>query len=183
MSVNTSFEHLRTTGDVNSQEKGSGARYDAGKTRYELIPTHLLKSTADVFAYGANKYAAWNWTKGMPWSKVIGCLKRHLAAIESGEDIDPESGLPHIGHLMCNALMLEHYRENYKTGDDRPSKWFTQKTDSESKPLDPMKWLEKTANNDVFWSPHKKLYVSANNEVLPNQHLCAQLPRLVDSKE
>jgi hypothetical protein len=118
------FSSLRTTGDVNSNEKGSGARYDLGKTRYELIPTHLLASTADVFAYGAQKYAAWNWAKGMPWSKVIGCIKRHLAAIERGEDIDPESGLPHIGHLMCNALMLEHYRTAYPEGDDRPVEWF-----------------------------------------------------------
>ena len=118
------YSHLATTGDVKSDAKGSGARYDAGKVRYELIPTHLLESTANVFAYGANKYAAWNWTKGMPWSKVIGCMKRHLAAIERGEDIDAESGLPHIGHLMCNALMLEHYRTMYPEGDDRPTKWF-----------------------------------------------------------
>lgn len=113
-----------TTGDVNSDEKGSGARYDAGKVPYELIPTHLLESTAMVFGYGAKKYAAWNWAKGMPWTKVIGCMKRHLAALERGEDIDPESGLPHIGHLMCNALMLEHYMATYKEGDDRPTKWF-----------------------------------------------------------
>lgn len=118
------FEKLRTTGDINSDEKGSGARYDAGKVPYELIPTHLLESTALVFGYGAKKYAAWNWAKGMPWTKVIGCMKRHLAAIERGEDIDPESGLPHIGHLMCNALMLEHYMSTYKEGDDRPTKWF-----------------------------------------------------------
>lgn len=118
------FEKLRTTGDIASDEKGSGARYDAGKVPYELIPTHLLESTALVFGYGAKKYAAWNWAKGMPWTKVIGCLKRHLAAIERGEDIDPESGLPHIGHLMCNALMLEHYMSTYKEGDDRPTKWF-----------------------------------------------------------
>lgn len=126
----TAYEFLRTTGDVNSEEKGSGARYDAGKIPHELIPTHLLNSTAAVFGYGANKYAAWNWTKGMPWSKPIGCMKRHLAAIERGEDIDPESGLPHIGHLICNALMLEHYYSCYREGDDRPAKWFKEVTNA-----------------------------------------------------
>jgi hypothetical protein len=119
------FSHLKTTGDVKSDAKGSGARYDAGKVPYELVPTHLLESTALVFGYGAQKYAAWNWAKGMPWTKVIACMKRHLAAIERGEDIDPESGLPHIGHLMCNALMLEHYMKHYKEGDDRPTKHFS----------------------------------------------------------
>lgn len=106
---------------------GQGKRNDQGKVRYELIPTHLLESTANVFDFGARKYSSWNWLAGMPWSKVIGCMKRHLAAIERGEDIDPESGLPHIGHLMCNALMLEHYRLSYKEGDDRPSDFFRPK--------------------------------------------------------
>jgi hypothetical protein len=80
---------------------------------------------AKVFDFGRRKYSEWNWAKGMPWTKVIACMKRHLAAIERGEDIDPESGLPHIGHLMCNALMLEHYMKHYKEGDDRPTKHFS----------------------------------------------------------
>lgn len=96
-------------GDVNGTTIGSGARYNTGKTRYDLIPTHLLKSTADVFEYGARKYASWNWGRGMKFSVIIGCIKRHLAAIEVGEDVDPESGKRHVGHLMCNLLMLEHY--------------------------------------------------------------------------
>lgn len=113
-------------GDVASDTKGSGARYNNGKVPYELIPTHLLESTARVFEHGARKYATWNWAKGMPWSVLIGCMKRHLAAIERGEDIDPESGQRHVGHLMCNALMLEHYMNTYTEGDDRPTRWFTQ---------------------------------------------------------
>lgn len=111
-------------GDIESNNWGSGARFNQDKVPYELIPLHLLETTARVFGYGAKKYAAWNWAKGMPFSVVIGCLKRHLAAIERGEDIDPESGLPHIGHLMCNALMLQHYMDSYPEGDDRPKKWF-----------------------------------------------------------
>lgn len=118
-------------GDVNSNAVGSGARLNGGKTRYDLIPTHLLKSTADVFAYGANKYAAWNWCKGMPYSAVIGCIKRHLAEIEMGNDYDDESGKRHIGHLMCNLLMLEQYQNMCEADadikaklDDRPKQWF-----------------------------------------------------------
>lgn len=121
-------------GDVNSNAVGSGARFNKGKVRYELIPTHLLESTARVFTYGANKYAAWNWVKGMPYSAVIGCVKRHLAAIERGEDYDAESGERHIGHLMCNLLMLEQYQNMCEDDpaikaklDDRPSEWFAQK--------------------------------------------------------
>jgi hypothetical protein len=111
-------------GDINSNAVGSGARYNDGKVPYELVPTHLLENTAKVFGYGMRKYAAWNWAKGMKYSVVIGCIKRHLAAIERGEDLDPESGLPHTGHIGCNLMMLEHYMKMYPELDDRPKEWF-----------------------------------------------------------
>jgi hypothetical protein len=117
-------------GDLESQEFGTGARYNSNKTRYDLIPTHLLKSTADVFAYGAEKYAAWNWAKGNNMSQYIGCIKRHLAAIEMGVDIDDESKARHIGHAVCNLLMMEQLLNVIEKNpdlahlDDRPKKWF-----------------------------------------------------------
>lgn len=117
-------------GDLESNEFGSCARFNANKTRYDLVPTHLLKSTADVFEYGADKYAPWNWAKGGKMSQYIGSLKRHLASIELGEDIDEESGLPHSGHLMCNMFMIEQLMDLIRRNpdlahlDDRPKKWF-----------------------------------------------------------
>lgn len=116
-------------GDVTSNEPGSGARYNDGKVRYDLIPTHLLESTANVLEYGANKYAPWNWAKGMQYSVVLGCIKRHLAAIERGEDLDPETGERHAGHMMCNLLFLEHYMNAFPEMDDRP-KWFAKQKDT-----------------------------------------------------
>jgi hypothetical protein len=121
-------------GDLESQDFGSGARFNSDKTRYELVPTHLLKSTADVFAYGAEKYAPWNWAKCAKMSQYIASAKRHLAAIEMGEDIDPESDRPHRGHLMCNLLMIEQLHNAIATNpelahlDDRPHKWFKGQT-------------------------------------------------------
>lgn len=117
-------------GDLESEDFGTCARYNSNKTRYDLIPTHLLKSTADVFEYGAYKYAAWNWAKGGPMSQYIGCVKRHLAAIEMGDDIDHESKARHIGHAICNMLMMEQLlnliEQNPELAhlDDRPKKWF-----------------------------------------------------------
>lgn len=105
-------------GDVASDDRGSGARFNSGKPMMSLIPLIGLRSAAQVFEYGKAKYAAWNWAKGMPWSVPVDCMLRHLEAIQRGEDIDPESGLPHIGHLMCNALMLATYRETYPEGND-----------------------------------------------------------------
>lgn len=75
---------------------------------------------ARVFEYGAKKYAANNWLKGMDWTVPLSCAVRHLLAIEKGEIIDPESGLTHRGHFLCNVAMLMTYKDVYPEGDDRP---------------------------------------------------------------
>ena len=109
-------------GDVTSDAKGSGARYNDNKPDYSLIPLATLEDEARVWMYGKAKYAAWNWAKGMPWSVPFACLMRHMAAWQRGEECDPESGLPHLAHAMCNLRMLTLYAKTYKEGDDRPPK-------------------------------------------------------------
>lgn len=116
------FGELKGIGDVNSTARGSGARYNTNKPDYSLIPIATLEDEARVWMYGANKYAAWNWAKGMPWSVPFACAMRHLAAWQKGEDVDAESGLPHLAHVMCNIRMLTLYTKNYPEGDDRPPK-------------------------------------------------------------
>lgn len=73
-----------------------------------------------VFDFGAEKYAAWNWAKGMAWSVPTGCILRHARSIIAGEYQDPESGYSHWGHIICNLIMLMWYEEAYPEGDDRP---------------------------------------------------------------
>lgn len=109
-------------GDVTSAEKGSGARFNDGKPDFSLIPMVTLEDEARVWGYGKAKYAAWNWAKGMPWSVPFACAMRHMAAWQRGEECDPESGLPHLAHAMCNLRMLTLYASNYPQGDDRPTK-------------------------------------------------------------
>lgn len=114
--------HLKKAGigDVNSQEKGSGARFNNGKLDFSLIPLCTLEDEVRVWEYGKAKYAAFNWTKGMPWSIPFACMMRHMAAWQRGEANDLESGLPHLAHAMCNLRMLTLYATNYTEGDDRP---------------------------------------------------------------
>ncbi len=116
--------HPLGIGDVESTEKGSGARFNGGKPDYSLIPLCTLEDEAKVWAYGKQKYAAWNWAKGMPWSVPLACLLRHMAAWQRGEELDPESGLPHLAHAMCNLRMLTLYSKTYTEGDDRPKEWL-----------------------------------------------------------
>lgn len=109
-------------GDVNSSAKGSGARYNDGKADISLIPLCTLEDEARVWMYGKQKYAAWNWAKGMDWSVPLACAMRHIAAWQRGEELDAESGLPHLAHAMCNLRMLTLYSKTYPEGDDRPPK-------------------------------------------------------------
>ena len=75
---------------------------------------------ARVLDYGRRKYAAWNWSKGMAWSIAVGCAVRHLEGIIRGEEHDPESGLTHAGHAVCNLVFLITYHTTFPEGDDRP---------------------------------------------------------------
>jgi len=99
--------------------KHEGKRYNVGKRRLDLLHPLAIEGISDVFTYGALKYEDRNWEKGMSWSDVIASLKRHLTAIERGEDYDEESGLLHIDHVQCNAHMLSTYYHIYPQGDDR----------------------------------------------------------------
>lgn len=113
-------------GDIKSSAKGSGARYNAGKPALDLVPLMALEDCARVFDYGRAKYAEWNWAKGMDWSVPYACMLRHMAAWHRGEENDPESGLPHLGHAMCNLVMLSAYAKTYPEGDNRPKEWFNE---------------------------------------------------------
>lgn len=102
-----------------------GLRYNQGKLRYDLLHPVAVKGITQVITRGAQKYADRNWENGMSWSSVIASLKRHLTAIESGEDYDEETGLLHIDHVQCNAHFLSAYYKIYPQGDDRPHRYLS----------------------------------------------------------
>lgn len=108
-----------SVGDVNSNKRGSGARFNDGKPDLSLIPLETLMGEARVWMHGEKKYARFNWQRGMKWSVPLACALRHLAAWQRGEDIDPESGERHLDHAMCNLRMLAYYADHYSEGDDR----------------------------------------------------------------
>lgn len=87
---------------MNDQE----VKADAGKIRPTLVPVSLIKAVAAVREYGCAKYhAPDNWKKVEP-QRYKDALYRHWLAYLSGEERDPESGLPHLYHLACNAAFL-----------------------------------------------------------------------------
>jgi len=97
----------------------SGLRFNQGKLRYDLVHPVAQQGLVEVLSFGVTKYEARNWEKGLSWSATIASMKRHLAAIEKGEDYDIESGLKHIDHLQCNAHFLSAFYKIAPQFDDR----------------------------------------------------------------
>ena len=65
-----------------------------------------------VLEFGSNKYDRDNWKKPMELKKILESMQRHLAALMDGEEVDSESGLPHMGHIMCNGLFYNYHANN-----------------------------------------------------------------------
>lgn len=97
-----------------------GKKYDQDKPRMDLIDPDAIEGLAKVLTFGATKYEAHNWRKGIPNSRLIAALLRHTMAILRGEYIDPESGLPHIDHVGCCWMFLSN---NFKNRPDLNDHW------------------------------------------------------------
>lgn len=96
-----------------------GRKDDGGKARTDLLPFDALDAVAQVLTYGANKYAARNWERGMAWGRLLGAALRHLFEWARGNDFDPESKLPHLAHASCCCLMLLSLTLRGVGADDR----------------------------------------------------------------
>lgn len=99
------------TEEVRSVSATGGAK-GVKPQRYSLLPKPALDAISEVLAYGAQKYATettsgdHNWRKGYEWSKSHDAMGRHLWAHINGEDLDPDSGLPHLAHLGAHVCFM-----------------------------------------------------------------------------
>lgn len=100
-------------------KRAEGVKFDAGKHRVDLVPTEAINALADILTAGAAKYGEHNWRHGMDWSRVYGAAQRHLLAFWGGDDIDEESGMPHLWHALTNISFLVSYQAMSVGRDDR----------------------------------------------------------------
>lgn len=97
-----------------------GARWNAGKARWDLLPFDALAEVVKVYTFGASKYSDDNWRKGMSWRICIGATFRHFTSWILGETNDKESGCNHLAHAIWNLLALLTYQIGGMTEfDDR----------------------------------------------------------------
>jgi len=91
----------------------SAARYNTGKLRWDLVDWEGIEEMLKVLEFGANKYAANNWQKGLHKKEILESTQRHLIKLFQDEEVDQESQLHHAGHIMCNMMFyLYHDRHS-----------------------------------------------------------------------
>jgi hypothetical protein len=97
-------------------------KFDSGKLRWNLMPEEALEEVMKVLQHGASKYGDFNWVDNaseVEHTRYINALERHLKKVKRGIDTDPDSGLPELAHIACNALMLLQYQLLKLGIDDR----------------------------------------------------------------
>lgn len=113
--VPANHEEVRTVSSTGGQKGVKPERYD-------LIPIEALDIMARLYGFGAQKYAAHNWRKGYEWSKSFASLMRHATRFWAGEDIDEETGLPHLAGAAFHCFTLMVFMQEQPDFDDRYKK-------------------------------------------------------------
>jgi hypothetical protein len=82
-------------------------KHDQDKPRYDLLPPIAIDELAKILTFGAEKYAPNSWQNVDDGEeRYRAALLRHTFAIQRGELIDEESGLPHAAHAMCCCAFI-----------------------------------------------------------------------------
>jgi hypothetical protein len=90
-----------------SETKKLGKKYDEFKTDWSLLPMSTISPVISVLMFGAEKYGRDNWRKVADGPRrYYSAAQRHLAAYQSGETHDEETGEPHLAHAMCCLIFL-----------------------------------------------------------------------------
>ena len=92
---------------MNTQYNDPKGAAGALKTPLGLIPPFAMEQTAWAHKLGAEKYGPFNWREtGVCATTYVNAIMRHLNAWRDGENLDPESGISHLAHIICSCNIL-----------------------------------------------------------------------------
>lgn len=110
----------------------SGSKFDQEKVDLHVLDPFFIEGTARVAQFGEQKYGRSNWMQGLTQTRILNAIKRHIAQIEKGEDIDEESGFHHAYHAAWGCQVLAYQHRNRQTHlDDR--RWSESVRDADTK--------------------------------------------------
>lgn len=95
--------------------------YGVRKPQMHAVPPVALLALGAVMMLGKRKYGLTNWRdKTISASTYYDAALRHMFLYWDGEDIDPESGQPHVAHAMACMTMILDATAQGNFNDDRP---------------------------------------------------------------
>jgi len=94
------------------------AKFDEGKSRWDLIELKLIEPIVNVLTFGAKKYKENSW-KSVPEGekRYFAAMMRHIEKYQSGETISADSGISHIHHAFCNLYFLIYFNSQGAKND------------------------------------------------------------------
>lgn len=103
------------------QEFDTGARRDSqeDKPRISLVSPWAIERIAWVYTRGAVKYGDHNWQKGMPYSRYLDSVERHILAYKKGETDED-----HLAMAAWNLMAIIHHQEAGPAGLDDVTRHF-----------------------------------------------------------
>lgn len=92
------------------------------KLPLHLVPMSAMCYMATGLGEGAKKYGPFNYRESDVSTDVyVGAALRHLMAFQDGQDIDQESGNPHLAHALASLAILVDTIESGRAIDTRPT--------------------------------------------------------------
>lgn len=119
----------------------SMGRKDKKPQQLHWLDPQALLSLSEVAAHGADKYGdGYNYRLGYDWSLSYDAGQRHLMKFWDGEDVDKDSGLPHLAHAAwhCLTLLSDYLR---RAGTDDRFKGAPRDGEPKADVIDMSKWL------------------------------------------
>lgn len=106
--------------EVRVKDPDTGGEKGTKLARFDLVPVRPLTLLAEHYGRGAQKYADRNWERGYNWSLSYAAAQRHMNQFWGGEDLDPETGTPHVIAAAWHMFSLAEYMVTHPEKDDRP---------------------------------------------------------------
>lgn len=108
-----SMTNMHDSGKRQQFEGGAVRDTAEGKSRPDLISPFFMERLGQWLQLGAKKYDERNWEQGMPQTRLIASLYRHLVAFQEGDMSED-----HPAAMAFNIMALIHFQEVSKI---RPS--------------------------------------------------------------
>lgn len=128
------------------ESKEKSLRYNKGKLKWSYVNFEALEPMVEVLMFGAEKYAPKNWQKGLDLEEILESMMRHLTALIDGEEVDPESGISHMGHIQCNSMFFNYHLKKYRDHEKREK---TSSVNYVGEPLEYIKEKEESSINKI----------------------------------